>query len=194
MYSNRFVATAALCLGLLTMAAPASAMRCEGGLVDTGDLAIEVLEACGEPDFVDRWRGVGLTPIIPNIEQWTYNFGPSQLLYVLRFQRGRLQTIDSRGYGFRTAGRQNCEPAAIEAGMSKYELLSDCGPPAQRHARFLFSSRHDLGARDVYTPRSLTPVYRETWIYNFGAARLLREVTLENGRVVAVDTAGRGFD
>lgn len=187
-------------LALLLLAAasgPAWAtLRCDGGLVERGDLKVEVLDACGAPDFVDAWRD-GLAPYFaaPGIEQWTYNFGPSQLVYLLRFNQGRLQTIDTAGYGFSpSADDSRCHPAEIELRMSKFRLLATCGEPVQRHSAYVLSSTRRLGGRQVYGLDALVPVFRETWIYNFGDDRLLRVVTLENGRVVEVNTGDRGFD
>ncbi len=171
--------------------AQAAGIRCDGGLVDRGDLQIEVLDACGEPDFRDDWAA-GTLPagvVVPDVTQWTYNFGRGNLLYVLRFRNGRVIGIDSDGYGF-DADRVNadCGPTEIVPGMTKYRLLSACGSPAQRDSRVILrSSRH-------FRYGVAEQIRRETWIYNFGSRRLLREVILENGRVVRIDTDNRGFD
>lgn len=181
----------AILLLLLPLAASASGMRCEGGLVDRGDLAIEVQEACGEPDLVDAWQGgYGHRPhhAVPDVEQWYYNFGPRRLMHILQIRNGRVARIERQGYGFRPSEDGQCSPTEIEPSMSKLRLLARCGEPAQSDSVVVLRNlKHSRYGRVV-------PVRRETWIYNFGDSRLLRRVRLENGRVVDVDTEGRGFD
>lgn len=191
----------ACCVVLAALVSPAAAsdtLRCDGGLVETGDPAAVVRATCGPPDFVDRWAGGAALAYGPAyaVEAWTYNRGPNRLLQVLTFQNGELERIASAGYGFReTPGAGRCTPSAIESGMSKYRLLQMCGQPVQRGPGvFVYSRRRELNGRDIYLRRGHVLVYREEWLYNFGSDRLLREVTLENGFVVEVDTKGRGFD
>ncbi|MDN5939035.1 MAG: DUF2845 domain-containing protein [Salinisphaera sp.] len=182
---------------LLAIPPAGAALRCPDGLVDTGDLAVEVLDACGEPDFVDHWASSALAVdgLQPDVEQWTYNFGPDQLLYTLRLRGGRVQRIDADGYGFHPSPDEDCQPSAIAAGMSKYELLARCGRPVQRDALFVLRPLRGSARSRLHVRGRLRRVYRETWIYNFGDSRLLRRVTLENGRVVDVDAADSyGFD
>ncbi len=74
--------------------------------------AMEVINKCGEPHYVEESieyqstainnRQAGLyrqheRPI--QIEEWTYNFGPRRFMRLLRFENGRLLTIESIGYG-----------------------------------------------------------------------------------------------
>lgn len=184
------------------VAAPAqasSSIRCGSKLVSEGMLAAEVLAICGEPDFRDVWAppgAYGYGYLAPT-EEWTYNLGSSQLLRVLRFRNGRLDRIQTEGYGFTPQGRGGCSPTDIRRDMSKYRLVELCGEPLTRYADYIFYSepqqddwRPDL--RDYYN--SYTPVYREEWTYNFGSSQLLRLVILENGRVTDVRTGRRGFN
>ena len=57
--------------------------------------------------------------------------------------------------------------------------------PVERHSR-VYDPRATYGAWET--------VYREEWVYNFGAARFMRIVHLDNGRVTDVEFGGRGFD
>jgi len=177
-------------LTALPRVAGADTLRCDGRLVDSGDLAIEVIDACGEPDLVDRWEA---DPhhhhhFLPDVEEWTYNFGPGRLLYILRFRGGRLVTIDTAGHGFSEETVASCTPDKLVPSFTKYRLLQLCGPPDQRERVFLLRSELE------HPTAVVTPIRREIWIYNFGDRHLLREITLENGRIVEIDTRGRGFD
>jgi hypothetical protein len=89
-------------------------LRCGNDIVDVGDPKIEVLRKCGKPDIVDRWdeeqgllgstanrigEGRSIRAFI-NVEQWTYNFGPTRFLYILTFKNGILTEIKTGNKGF----------------------------------------------------------------------------------------------
>lgn len=179
-------------------AAGSDTLRCGARLVQVGASPAEVQARCGDPAFRDDWgaaliNGFGSSRMV---EQWTYDFGPHQLMQVLLFRDQRLQSIHADGYGLSTAPRGGCRHTDIVPGLSKYRLLARCGEPASRQAAHVLAPlRHPRGG--LYDPRHTPPrvveVYRERWVYNFGPASLLRELTLENGRVVTVDNGGRGF-
>lgn len=101
---------------LCALAAPsAHAFYCGNELVYERLLKIEVLQRCGPPDFVERrveYRtlsvgapgypvpGLGAAVTVPvEIEEWTYNFGPSRFMQWLLFENGRLILIKDLSYG-----------------------------------------------------------------------------------------------
>lgn len=180
-------------------AAPAWAldtMRCGSRLASIDMSAAEVLAACGEPAYRDVWpqpygAAVGA---LGQVEEWTYNFGSSQLLRILRFRRGRLQQIDTEGYGFAQAAPGDCS-GGITPGTAKYRLIAECGEPLTRSADFLQVpvDRHQRVYDPRYAPPAWAFVYREEWVYNFGPSRLMRVIQLDNGRVTEVETGSRGF-
>lgn len=191
-----------LALGVAMLCGPAHALdtlRCGSRLVSTQMTAAEVLGACGEPAFRDVWAQPGGYGggALGAVEEWTYNFGSSQLLRVLRFRQGRLQRIDAEGYGFARGTPRDCSGSDITPGMSKYRLLAACGEPLTRTAEVMQMpyerGRRPYGYRDPAATLWET-VYREEWVYNFGAARFMRVVRLENARVAEVEMGGRGFD
>ena len=199
--------TAGLWLALIagiasTTATALDTMRCGSRLVSTEMTAAEVIAACGEPQFRDVLSESGAYGggALGYSEEWTYNFGSSQLLRVLRFRQGRLQRIDTEGYGFATGSGGGCSSESITPGMSKYRLVEACGEPLTRVADVVQvpyerkRTWHDAQRHGGAGPGLWETVYREEWVYNFGAARFMRVVIIENGRVVDVDTAGRGFD
>jgi Protein of unknown function (DUF2845) len=92
--------------------AHAWALDCEGRLVSEGQTPWEVQAICGEPtqvhDTVDiilqpaydlSGRVVDHFPVAVPKSVWTYNFGPSRLVYVLTFREGKLAHIETSGYG-----------------------------------------------------------------------------------------------
>ena len=104
-----------LSLAVLSSWQNAEALRCDHRVVSSGDMAAEVLMKCGAPTaqqqreeeievfeqvFFRGHRSLVARRIFVTIEEWIYNFGPHNLLYVLTFRNGRLTDIRTRGYGY----------------------------------------------------------------------------------------------
>jgi hypothetical protein len=112
----RALVSSTLAALLLTFAVPASAdgMRCGSKLVTTGDPRAKVRQFCGEPVDVQTrsilrrpYFGIGGRTYtygdgyveVP-VEIWTYNFGPYKLMRQIRFVDGRVEDIETLGYGY----------------------------------------------------------------------------------------------
>jgi hypothetical protein len=89
-----------LAVSVLVLASPSHAWRCGSQLVQTGMLALQVRDKCGDP-VSEELIGYTLRGAPPGIrgerefkiEQWIY--GPDQGYYhVLIFEAGRLRDID----------------------------------------------------------------------------------------------------
>jgi hypothetical protein len=61
-------------------AGEASSIMCDNGIVNIGDLDVDVQDKCGEPNSK-----------IMNV--WVYNFGPSEPVYTVIFSGGRVERI-----------------------------------------------------------------------------------------------------
>jgi hypothetical protein len=96
---------------LCSVGMPAYAFRCGTRVITRGDHASKLLQFCGQPDSVDtrdaeRSITTRLGRVIPGyreevkIEEWVYNFGPSQLLRIVRLENDIVADIDTRGYGY----------------------------------------------------------------------------------------------
>jgi hypothetical protein len=89
-----------------------SRLRCGTRLVALGMRSDEVLALCGEPSWTNSWqetieRGTLLNKkdfvratLIVNVEEWTYNWGPTRFMSYLQFRNGVLERIHSGGYGY----------------------------------------------------------------------------------------------
>lgn len=87
--------------------AQAQSLRCDAGIVATGDQKAAVLQKCGEPMLTDSFckapsTSTGNTAqpaaVVPceTVEDWTYNPGTGRFMTTLRFEQGELVSI-SRG-------------------------------------------------------------------------------------------------
>ena len=98
-----------LCISLTT---EASSFRCGRKLVQTGDHKLDVLQKCGEPDYADQRLGLSGSQFrYPRgtleidqyeqviIDEWIYNFGPTQFKQFLLFENGILKEIRDLDYG-----------------------------------------------------------------------------------------------
>jgi hypothetical protein len=68
--------------------------RCSGETVSVGDRQYAVREACGLPEKISISGG-------GTVEEWIYNFGPTEFIYYVKFVNGRLERIQAGEYGFR---------------------------------------------------------------------------------------------
>jgi hypothetical protein len=189
--------SAALLLALVFCwpAAGDDVLRCGSRLVSRGMLMAEVRALCGEPAYRDAWyTALPYGGYAADVEVWYYNFGPSQLLRLLKFRNGELESIGADGYGFSAPPQPSCGPGDIVTGMSKYRLLLTCGEPVSKRAEDLLEPVPPRAAMALGYGGYYTPVYREEWVYNFGSRYFLRKVILENGRVSEVRDGARGFD
>ena len=112
----RALVSCALAALLLANAAPANAdgMRCGSRLVSQGDPRSKVRHFCGEPtdiqtrsilrrpffDLGGRTYSYGDGYVEIPVEIWTYNFGPYKLMREVRFVDGRVEEIQTLGYGY----------------------------------------------------------------------------------------------
>lgn len=160
------------------------ALRCSDRIVDTGDYAVQVRARCGEPYWVSEFSTVlvygAYGPIeqraVPEVQDWYYNFGSSRLMQRLTFVDGRLQRIDSLGYGRARVG-SDCSDIAFLRGTREGELVLRCGPPMARFQRY-----GDTRYFDEYGYGIIQPLRYEEWHYpaRRGAIRL---VIMVDGRV-----------
>ena len=58
----------------------ASSMMCDEGVVNIGDMDVDVEDKCGQPDS-------------RNMNEWLYIFGPAQPVYKVIFKEGKVVRI-----------------------------------------------------------------------------------------------------
>jgi hypothetical protein len=57
-----------------------SSIMCDEGVVNIGDMDVDVRSKCGEPNGGD-------------LNEWVYNFGPAQSVYTVIFKDGKVVRI-----------------------------------------------------------------------------------------------------
>src|SRR5512143_2221470 len=146
MATRRTQLLAAAVLALAALPARADSIRCPGGIVQTGDSKLDLLAKCGRPSLVedqerergafDARNGVARRVIAP-VDVWTYDFGRSQFVQVVRLVKGRVTTIERGSWGYAEdqpwrgrPQRAACDPAVLQVGKLTLEILARCGEPA----------------------------------------------------------------
>lgn len=102
---------------LLTSTDFSFAFRCGLDLATTGYTKKQVREACGKPSFTETVCADDEIIIIPQkknkskkckkkVEQWHYNCGEGDFIYILTFEKGILikETATGRGHGSSECG------------------------------------------------------------------------------------------
>ena len=199
----------ALLAGLVAFfcAERAHALRCGTHLIDTGDTQTEVRARCGEPvDVAVRVEeravhqavaaGNGRAAIVSSavsavIETWTLNFGPQRFMVRVEFLDGLVSDIQTLGRGF-PPEQLGTRAYDVRLGQSPSRVRASWGEPAERNARVV-QNAVTTSPIDGVVQTSQRTTQVEVWVYNFGPLRYMRRVTFEDGRVVRIETLGRGF-
>ncbi len=66
--------------GTVFAAEEASSIMCDNGVVNIGDMDVSVQDTCGEPNS-------------KTMNEWVYNFGPSQPVYTVIFKESQVVKI-----------------------------------------------------------------------------------------------------
>jgi hypothetical protein len=83
------------------------AAYCDEQKFKRGDTKIDVLFQCGAPAGKEEWKEEIIEgpdrgdkrKVTVNIEEWTYNLGPSKFMRILTFRNGKLTDIKTGDYG-----------------------------------------------------------------------------------------------
>ncbi|QSP94177.1 DUF2845 domain-containing protein [Marinobacter salinisoli] len=178
-----------LMLLILLMLYPAmatGALRCGTALIDRDAWPYEVEKQCGKPDYIAIYPtasvpGLG---IVQTEEHWFYNDGPQRFIRKLTFRNGKLTNIESLGYGFHPPSRPHCSPSTLRHITNEYELIARCGEPVSKRVEW----RSPITRKRTETWQVLQPVFVQEWLYDFSSNQFRQVVTIENGRIVGVES------
>lgn len=149
-----------------------TSLRCNNKLVRTGAYKAEVLQKCGEPFYKEETH---------NVDQWSYQLGPVNDLWVFVFKNGQVESINSTRRGSHasmggtkktTAGKSSlksmrCGRNVIRLDDYKALVLQKCGKP------FFEEKRRKL----------------DQWSYQTGPRNDLYILSFEGGKVKSINKA-----
>ena len=177
----------------------AATLDCANGIVSTDDSRVDLLMKCGEPDAKDSHDEELTEKPDPTtkrktfitIEDWTYNFGPTQFVRIVTLRNGKIANIRSGNYGYsktETSVQRDCSEQLVSEGDLKSDVVAKCGEPAAKDIR-----QEEVKTRvDQTTERSIF-ITIEEWTYNLGPNRFLRILTFRNGKLKDIRTGGYGY-
>jgi hypothetical protein len=88
--------------------------RCDVSLIRQGDTKVDALGRCGPPTSAVSWEAPRTRPVVvesgsetwgvpggtAHVELWVYNLGPNQFIRIVRFEDGRVTSVETGGYGY----------------------------------------------------------------------------------------------
>ena len=87
-----------------------------------------------------------------------------------------------------------CGRRLVSVGDPQYKIQQVCGDPDDRQWRVTYRTQSTQNAVSGAPTTIAVPIVIEVWLYDFGPQRLVEEVSFENGRVVAVQSLGYGYE
>ncbi len=177
----------------------ASSINCAGGIVSVGDSRVDLLAKCGEPDHKESHEeaiserldmGTRQKTFV-TVEDWTYNYGPSQFMRIVTLRNGRVANVRTGNYGYSKDAKpsqRDCSEQIISRGDRTTEVIAKCGDPTSKDAhQEEFKERLDTGLFRTVV------VNVEEWTYNLGPTRFVRILTFRNGKLADIRTGGYGY-
>lgn len=125
------------------------------------------------------------------VETWTLNFGPQRFMVRIEFWDGIVRDIDTLGRGY-SPEQLGTRAYDVRLGQSPSRVRSIWGEPSDVTSRVVRNAVTSVVVDGVAATRE-TATEVEVWLFNFGPRRFMRRVTFEDGRVVRIETLGRGF-
>jgi hypothetical protein len=191
-FARDLLAASALAF-LFCAAVHADTLRCGSRVVNMGDRDIAVRDRCGDPYFTEQSYALDIRGANSPLEVqdeivydvWYYNFGPRQLMQRMLFRDGRLARMEALGYGVNAIG-QDCNLDTMRSGTPAGEVMAHCGEPISRNA-----TNRSVVRRDGNGHERFTQLRHEEWIYDLGDGRLLRVLSIDNGRLTDVSSERR---
>ena len=176
---------------------------CNDQVVSVGETMNEVAAKCGEAalkekrtitveDITTEVTGTIIstmtTTTTTTVNEWTYYFGPGELVQSYRFEKGRLKEIISNGYqNVHDFSIDLCRDGkALAIGDSTVETYMKCGEPIVKEGCKKKVIEGDYG---INKRRTIVPVVE--WTYRYGPDAPGYTVTFENG--VAANIRTREF-
>jgi hypothetical protein len=93
-----------------------------------------------------------------------------------------------------TADSLRCGTRLVTDGDSAAKVRALCGEPTEiSRSEILRRPVVWIGGTPYYVSQDLVPVPVESWIYNLGPQKLMRQLRFEDGVLVRIRTLGHGY-
>jgi len=194
---------AALWFFTLILSAPgftayADTVSCKQGTVFVDDSRADVLMKCGEPEGKESHQeeiSVQLDSSTKQkqfvtVEEWSYNFGPSQFMRIVTLRNGKVADIRTGDYGHSISEKP--KPPAfsdriVSIGESTSEVAAKWGEPTWKNTR-QEELKEKLSDGKVRT----ISITIDEWTYNLGPDRFMRILEFRNGKLTDIRTGSYG--
>jgi len=177
----------------------ADTVACKRGTVFVDDSRAEVLMKCGEPEgkeshqeeLSERLDRSTKQKQFVIVEEWTYNFGPNELMSFVTLRNGKVTGIRTGDYGHRIS--EKTRPPAfsdriISIGESTSEVLAKWGEPTGKSSR-----KEELKEKLLDGQVRTISISINEWTYNLGPDRLMRILIFRNGTLTEIKTGRYGY-
>lgn len=175
----------------------AFALPCNGQTANIGETMKQVAAKCGEAILKEHRtveveesdeEGTAKSSIATEIDEWTYDTGPEEIVQSYRFENNRLVEISNHGYGtVRDFSMDTCRNGgSLSAGDSMIETYLKCGDPLSRD-----KLNNKIEETESGGTKRMTSIPLVEWTYRYGPDAPGYTVTFENG--VAVEIRTREF-
>ena len=96
--------------------------------------------------------------------------------------------------GSADADTLRCGNRLVTEGDTRSEVASKCGDPTEAdHSSILAPAVTWIHGQPVQVGNGLIEIPVDLWLYNFGPNRFMSRIRFEDGRVVAIETLGYGY-
>lgn len=175
----------------------ADTLSCAGGIISTGDRSMDVLAKCGVPDskeshqeeLSERLDDNTKQKVFITVEEWTYDFGPTQFMRIVVLKNGVVANIRLGNYGYTQTEpvQRECSEQVVSVGDSKTDVLARCGEPSLKDSH-VEEIREKLDGTEHKTFVTI-----EEWTYNLGPTRFVRILTFRNSTLANIKTGKYGY-
>jgi hypothetical protein len=88
-----------------------------------------------------------------------------------------------------------CGTKLVTEGDTRTDVSNKCGDPEEvDHSSILVQPTAWIHGRPVLVGNGFIEVPVEVWLYNLGPNKFMRRVKFQDGRVVAIETLGYGYN
>jgi hypothetical protein len=178
----------------------AESVECSRGTVFIDDSRADVLRKCSEPAWteshqeekVERLDSATKLKQFINVEEWTYNFGPSRFMRIITLENGKVTNIRTGDYGYikdEKPPQSGFSDRILSIGESTGEVIAKWGEPTWRDTR-----QEELKEQLPDKTFRMITITIDEWTYNLGPSRFMRILTFKNGKLTDIKTGDYGYN